>query len=346
MLSTQCSWWLQVAERMVWWIQSADGPTKCLCYCLTKSRCQKIARMLNDKGVSAIPVTSNEKSVLADVLQSFRSGQISVLCCTGVLGRGFHVDDIRFVFHASVPLDLTEYIQQTGRAGRDGKRARCILFYRAQDFETVRNIKINRNASEIIRESVAADIAEVASYATSSKCRYSQLASSATIEQCMPSDQRCTKTAPCDNCVIMGFTKTDIKLRRVFDSIGDHEGWDFKTDQTTSLSHDVLQLLFRTKVLEKEGRKHLQAGINFHFLHQQLTSEDVKFYVKHKKQDGDQDSIGIFEEDSSKERRTTLIDFEEVHDLELYGNTNVASASIEPLDCLKVPFLVRFESER
>jgi superfamily II DNA helicase RecQ len=63
-------------------------------------------------------------------------------------------------------LDLTEYIHQTGRAGRDGKQARCILFYLAQDFEIIRHIKkINGDVADIIRESVVADIAEVASYA-------------------------------------------------------------------------------------------------------------------------------------------------------------------------------------
>ena len=337
--------WLQVAERIVWWIKSAKDPTKCLCYCHTKNSCKEIAGMLNDKGVSAAPVTSDEKSVLGDVLQSFRNGRVSVLCCTGVLGRGFRVGDIRFVFHASVPLNLTEYIQQTGRAGRDGKPAKCILFYRAHDFVTVCKIKkISRNTSEIIRESVAADMADVASYATSSKCRYSQLASSATIEQCMPLNQRCTKTAPCDNCVTIGFTTTDIELRDVFDSIGNRAAWDFKSDQK-SLSDDVLQLLFRTKVLEKNDT-HLQAGINFRLLHEQLTSANVRFYVKYKKQDGEQDSIGTFEEVSSKERRTKVINFEELHDLQLYGNINVAATSIKPLDCLKVPFLVRFEYER
>ena len=316
---------------------------KCLCYCLTKSRCQKIARLLNDAGVTAAPVTSEEKSVLVDVLESFRNGLVSVLCCTGVLGRGFHVDDIRFVFHASVPLDLTEYIQQTGRAGRDGKPARCILFYRAQDFETVRNIKRYRDAPDDIRESVVADIAEVASYATSSRCRYSQLASSATIEQCMPAEQRCTKMAPCDNCVVMGCKTMDIRLRHVFDSICEHAAWDFKRDQN-SLSDDLLQLFFRTKVLEKKGHRHLQAGLNFHYVHEQLRSGKARFYIKHKKLDGEHESTFAIEEERSEKR--LYFDFEELHEFNLFGNAKVAGTSSDRLDGLLVPFLVRFESER
>lgn len=325
MLSTECFSCMQVVERIIWWVQSVKGPTKCLCYCLTKSSCRKIARLLNDRGVTATPVTSDENPVLAEVLQSFRNRRISVLCCTGVLGRGFHVDDIRFVFHASVPLDLTDYIQQTGRAGRDGKQARCILFFRAQDFETVRNIKINPLVPDFIRESVVTDIAEVASYATSSKCRYSELASSATIEQCMPSHQRCTQTAPCDNCVVMGLQTTDIGQRPVFDSICDHAVCDFRADST-------LPSLTKTAL--------------FSHVNEPLTSPDASFRVEGKKQDGEYEFLSSFDDKCSKESRTQVIDFEKSHEYELCGNAIVAATSIDPLDRLQVPFLVRFEAER
>ena len=337
---------MQVVERIVWWIRNSKVPVKCLCYCLTKPRCRKIAQLLEDRGVTSTSVTSQEKSVFGDVLQSFRKGRISVLCCTGVLGRGFHVDDIRFVFHASVPLDLTEYIQQTGRAGRDGKRARCILFYRAQDFATVRRIKIRPDDPDFIRESVEADIAEVASYAMTNKCRYSQLASSATLEQCMPSDQRCNEAAPCDICVDVGLQTFDIGLGHVFDSISDHAAWDFESKQP-SLSDDLLQLFLSTKVLEKKGPRQLQAGIHFRHVHEQLTAGDARFFIKHKKGGIEHDSLRSLEDIHSKENpKVRIFDYEELHEQDLFGNAKVVGDSIDPLDRLRVPFLVRFESER
>lgn len=316
---------MQVVDRIIWWIQSVKGPTKCLCYCLTKFSCRKIAQLLNDRGVTATPVTSDENPVMVEILQSFRNRRVSVLCCTGVLGRGFHVDDIRFVFHASVPLDLTEYIQQTGRAGRDGKQARCVLFYKAKDFETVRKIKITPLVPDFIRESVAADIAEVASYATSSRCRYSQLASSATIEQCMPSDQQCTKIAPCDNCVVMGFKTTDVGQRHLFDSICDHAQGDYRADQTSPS---------RTK------------SIVISHVHDQPISGDASFLVEHKTQDDEHELERAFDEMCSMESRTKIVDFVASHEHEVQGETNVAATSIDPLDRLQAPFLVRFEAER
>ena len=56
------------------------------------------------------------------------------------LGRGVDVFDIRYIFHFMPPTSLSNYIQETGRAGRDGKISKCVLFYRPQDETIVKNI--------------------------------------------------------------------------------------------------------------------------------------------------------------------------------------------------------------
>ena len=42
---------------------------------------------------------------------------------------GIDVSDIELVVHFNAPISMTDYIQQIGRAGRDGRKAHCILFY-------------------------------------------------------------------------------------------------------------------------------------------------------------------------------------------------------------------------
>lgn len=52
-----------------------------------------------------------------------------IMVATSAFGMGIDVPDIELVIHFNTPLSMTDYIQQIGRAGRDGRKARCILFY-------------------------------------------------------------------------------------------------------------------------------------------------------------------------------------------------------------------------
>lgn len=63
------------------------------------------------------------------VLKEFRTGEKRVIVATSALGMGVDIVDIRCIIHAAPPRTLLDYAQESGRAGRDGKRSEAVIVW-------------------------------------------------------------------------------------------------------------------------------------------------------------------------------------------------------------------------
>lgn len=106
-------------------------------FCATRKNAEFFAEILEKHGVVSGcfhgGLASDKKK---EVQQEFLSGTLQVIAATNAFGMGVDKPNVRLVIHADITGSLENYLQEAGRAGRDGESAHCVLLFDEEDVET------------------------------------------------------------------------------------------------------------------------------------------------------------------------------------------------------------------
>ncbi len=103
-------------------------------YCISRNDTESMARWLKTNGLHAAHYHAGmEAEERRRTQDDFASEALDVVAATVAFGMGIDRSDVRCVIHAAMPKSIEHYQQETGRAGRDGLEAECVLLYSAAD---------------------------------------------------------------------------------------------------------------------------------------------------------------------------------------------------------------------
>jgi ATP-dependent DNA helicase RecQ len=154
-------------------------------YVQRRADADDLAAKLKGKGVRAAPYHAGMEPLERERVQdSFLAEELDVVVATVAFGMGIDRSDVRFVVHASLPKGVEQYSQETGRAGRDGDPAECVLYYGGADFHGWKNLIVasakEAHAAGVERAMEDVDdalerLSDMWRYATGAICRHKTL---------------------------------------------------------------------------------------------------------------------------------------------------------------------------
>jgi ATP-dependent DNA helicase RecQ len=149
-------------------------------YCIRRRDVDDLSDALQGLGVKALPYHAGMEPERRRATQDdFAAERCDLIVATVAFGMGIDRSNVRFVLHTAMPKSIEHYQQESGRAGRDGLEAECILLYSGADVMTWKSI-VSKSAAEAgaspeYLASVMQHLDHMDRYARGAACRHRSL---------------------------------------------------------------------------------------------------------------------------------------------------------------------------
>ncbi len=158
------------AEALIAWLKTRPDDAG-IVYVGSRAAAEDLAARVSAAGIPALPYHAGlDARVRARNQERFIRDETRVICATIAFGMGIDKSNVRFVVHYDVPKSIEGYYQETGRAGRDGEPAECLLFFNYGDVAKFERF-IDEKTDEHERAVGRAQLERMIKYAYSNDCR-------------------------------------------------------------------------------------------------------------------------------------------------------------------------------
>ena len=164
-------------------------------YCASRNATERLAKRLSEQGLRCAAYHAGlDAATRSNNQEAFIRDEIQIVCATIAFGMGIDKPDVRFVIHHDLPKNIEGYYQETGRAGRDGLPAECVLLFNASD--VAKQFGFIEEKTDEQEQRVARDLLQqMVHYAETRDCRRRTLL--AYFSESF-ADENC---GGCDNCL-------------------------------------------------------------------------------------------------------------------------------------------------
>jgi ATP-dependent DNA helicase RecQ len=157
-------------EALIAWIEARPDDAG-IVYVGSRAAADDLATRLKKAGIAALPYHAGLDAAKRSKHQErFIRDKARVICATVAFGMGIDKSNVRFVVHYDLPKSVEGYYQETGRAGRDGVPAECLLFFNHGDVAKFERFIVEKE-SEAERDVARAQLDRMTRYAYSNDCR-------------------------------------------------------------------------------------------------------------------------------------------------------------------------------